>query len=729
MGDYKSKLEKLNSKQIALLHKKIEELLSIQSNSIDTKKRLISYITSNNKDFDLEDLKFNLEKKLPNYMVPDSIIKLEEFNYLPNGKIDKKNLPKQKIAKEQKNNTKTKSNKVEEILIGVWEEVLNIKPINLNDNFFELGGDSILSIQIISRLRKKGLILKANTLFDHQTIKELAPYVEYEKSDNENIQELLIETWEEVLNVKPININDNFFELGGDSILSIQIISRLRRKGYTLKANAIFNYQTIKELSFYVKKDNNEVISQTSSGELILTPIQHWFFENHKNAPHFWNQIYEVDIPQAFSNTNIERIILKLIETHDGLRLGFIQKNDFWESKLLNQSHDKAIVYKDFSEVKEEHIETVVKDFIYEQQDNYSLINNYLFRGLLLNLTNDRPKKLYLIAHHLIVDQISKIILEKDFAELYDQTIKNKPLHLIKSPSNYRNYNNKLNQLKDTLDLKNSLEYWKSQVNISQKLPLDYEYSLPILERDIDTKKVQLNEELTHKILKISRDLNNLNVEEILIASLTKTICKWSNQSEFNMIKENHGRQTEDNHLDFSETVGWLTSINPLKVAYHDNLDIKSFILAIKETVRGIPNKGFDYGILRYLVEDESVKRSLKHFAPILFNYLGSLQENKNNFDLIFKYKMANTRSKLSERDYFFEINAYILHDKLEINWSYSKKCHNSETMSNLLSLFKRNLEEIVEFCSIMDGNIYTASDFPDSDLDNDDLNELLSQL
>jgi non-ribosomal peptide synthase protein (TIGR01720 family) len=592
-----------------------------------------------------------------------------------------------------------------------------------------LGGDSILSIQIISRLRKEGLILKANTLFNHQTIKELAPYVEYEKSDNENIQDLLIEIWEEVLQIKPVNIDDNFFELGGDSILSIQIISRLRKKGYHLKANTLFNHQTIKELSLFVKKEENEIVPKASDGELILTPIQHWFFENHKNAPHFWNQIYEVDIPQSFSNANLERIILKLIETYDGLRLGFIKKNEIWESNILSHQHDKALVYKDFSDVKEQDLETVVEDFIYEQQDNYSLINNYLFRGLLLNLANDRPKKLYLIAHHLIVDQISKLILEKDFAELYDQTIKKKPLHLIKSPSTYRSYNTKLNQLKDALDLKNSFEYWKSQINVSQKLPVDYEYSLPILEHDIEKAVLRIDRKLTQSLQEIAKNKSNLTVEEILLASLTKTICEWSNTSEFIMLKENLGRQIEDHHSDYSETVGWLTSIHPLKVGYKDNLDLKSFILAIKETVRNIPNKGLEYGILRYLVEDESIKKSLSFFAPVVFNYLGNMTKSNGIHELEFRTKEANFRSNLSERDYFFEINTYIKNNILEVNWSYNTKCHTAETITNLLTSFHKDLELIVDFCSKHDGNIYSASDFPDSDLDNDDLNELLSQL
>jgi non-ribosomal peptide synthase protein (TIGR01720 family) len=729
MGDYKSKLEKLNPKQIALLNHKLGELLSSNSTKVDLKKRLVSFVTSDDKDIDVEFLKTILKNQLPNYMVPDSIIKLDKFKHLPNGKIDLKNLPIQKVIQIQKANDKPQYSEIEEALIDVWESVLNIKPIHVNDNFFELGGDSILSIQIISKLRSKGLILKANSLFNNQTIKELAPFVSFEKSETTNIQDLLVGIWEVVLNIKPIHIDDNFFELGGDSILSIQIISGLRKKGYTLKANDIFNNQSIKELSLFVKKEKSEIASEESSKALIITPIQHWFFDLHKNAPHFWNQICEVEIPQTFSYAKVESILSKLIETHDGLKLGFHKLNGSWESEILSDKDRKLITYKDFSDLEEADLESKTEDFIYKHQDDYSLLNTILFRGLIINHSNDKPKKLLLIAHHLVVDYISWQTIKNDFLELYNQTINNKPLYIESRSSSFAGYNNKFNQLKESNALLDTLDYWKSQTDINQQFPVDNTSTLPIIESDVRIKTIQLNEVLTTKIINNTKEKSHLTVEEIVIAALAKTICEWSTQTDLVILKENHGRQTEADHSDFSETIGWLTSILPVKLSYHPNQDLKSFILSVKETVRNIPNNGLDYGILRYLAKDESVKSSLKHSAPIVFNYLGVKKENTNTDDLLFNHKLSNTRSHLSERNYYFEINTLIVEDKLEINWSYSEKFHNSHTITKLLSKTQSHLEALVDYYTEFDSNSYSASDFPDSDLDNDDLNELLSQL
>jgi acyl transferase domain-containing protein/acyl carrier protein len=74
-------------------------------------------------------------------------------------------------------NNELPSNEIESLLIRIWQEVLNLDLVKVHDNFFDLGGDSILSLQVISRIREAGYRLIARQLFEHQTIAELAPFV------------------------------------------------------------------------------------------------------------------------------------------------------------------------------------------------------------------------------------------------------------------------------------------------------------------------------------------------------------------------------------------------------------------------------------------------------------------------------------------------------------------------------------------------------------------------
>ena len=93
------------------------------------------------------------------------------------------------------------------------------------------------------------------------------------------------------MNIAQIGLNDNFFEIGGDSISSIRIISKAKNYGLKIKPDQIFQYQTIADLAKNIEnislKDQKPFISFT--GESKLAPIQHWFFEMFRSAPHYWN--------------------------------------------------------------------------------------------------------------------------------------------------------------------------------------------------------------------------------------------------------------------------------------------------------------------------------------------------------------------------------------------------------------------------------------------------------
>src|SRR5207237_4325252 len=65
-------------------------------------------------------------------------------------------------------------NEIEELLVQVWQEVLGLEQVGIHDNFFELGGDSIVSIQVIARMRQQGVKFRLKEMFQHQTIAEMA---------------------------------------------------------------------------------------------------------------------------------------------------------------------------------------------------------------------------------------------------------------------------------------------------------------------------------------------------------------------------------------------------------------------------------------------------------------------------------------------------------------------------------------------------------------------------
>ena len=135
----------------------------------------INTLTSEQPKVLARNLKTYLKDFLPDYMVPSAFVMMDAFPLSPNGKVDRRALPPPENARPETERTfVAPRNATEELLAGIWSEVLRVPEVGIHDNFFELGGDSILSIQIITRANRVGLQLTTKQIFQYQTIAELA---------------------------------------------------------------------------------------------------------------------------------------------------------------------------------------------------------------------------------------------------------------------------------------------------------------------------------------------------------------------------------------------------------------------------------------------------------------------------------------------------------------------------------------------------------------------------
>ena len=146
-----------------------------------TGRRVVAYV-SGDTHVTAAYLRDKLKENLPAYMVPAVFVMLDQMPRLPNGKVDSRALPApNEVLTMTESGYASPRSPIEQQLVAIWEEVLNTRPVGISDNFFEIGGDSILSIQIVSRARKAGLIIGPNQLFEHQTIAELSLFIQPEK--------------------------------------------------------------------------------------------------------------------------------------------------------------------------------------------------------------------------------------------------------------------------------------------------------------------------------------------------------------------------------------------------------------------------------------------------------------------------------------------------------------------------------------------------------------------
>ncbi|MFO2465905.1 amino acid adenylation domain-containing protein [Pseudomonas sp. 15FMM2] len=121
-----------------------------------------------------EALRSQLKSLLPDYMVPAQVMFLAQFPLTPNGKLDRKGLPKPDFSTQQQQHYVAPRSELEQAIAGIWQTVLKLERVGLTDNFFELGGDSIISIQVVSRARQAGIRFTPKDLFLYQTVQGLA---------------------------------------------------------------------------------------------------------------------------------------------------------------------------------------------------------------------------------------------------------------------------------------------------------------------------------------------------------------------------------------------------------------------------------------------------------------------------------------------------------------------------------------------------------------------------
>ncbi|HYR08161.1 MAG TPA: condensation domain-containing protein, partial [Longimicrobium sp.] len=137
--------------------------------------RLVAYVVGG---VEADELREHLRRSLPEYMVPAAFVVLEALPLTPNGKLDRKALPAPELASAEEKYVAPRT-PVEEVLAGIWAEVLRLERVGVTESFFEMGGHSLLATRVVSRVRELFAIeLPLRALFEGPTVAELAGRVE-----------------------------------------------------------------------------------------------------------------------------------------------------------------------------------------------------------------------------------------------------------------------------------------------------------------------------------------------------------------------------------------------------------------------------------------------------------------------------------------------------------------------------------------------------------------------
>ncbi|HEU4561892.1 MAG TPA: amino acid adenylation domain-containing protein, partial [Longimicrobium sp.] len=156
-------------------HAAVREARVIPGVDASGEQRLVAYVVGG---VEADELREHLRRTLPEYMVPAAFVGLKQLPLTPNGKLDVKALPAPELGSAE-GQLVAPGTPVEEVLAGIWAELLWLEQVGVHDHFFELGGHSLLAIQVVSRIREVFAVeLPLRVLFEGPTVAEVAGRVE-----------------------------------------------------------------------------------------------------------------------------------------------------------------------------------------------------------------------------------------------------------------------------------------------------------------------------------------------------------------------------------------------------------------------------------------------------------------------------------------------------------------------------------------------------------------------
>jgi len=549
-------------------------------------------------------------------------------------------------------------------------------------------------------------------------------------------EELLVGIWSQLLGVESVGIDDNFFELGGDSILGIQVIAASSQAGLRLLPKQVFQYQTIAELAAVADTVSINAEQGNVTGIVPLTPIQNWFFAQNFADSHHWNQSIMLEVDKSIPFVWIEQSIQKLLTHHDALRLQFrnIEQNTESGIQQINAYVENYINKKtpllqfDLSELSENQQQSTITETATQLQTSLNLATGLVRVGF-FKLGHDKSNRLLFVIHHLVIDGISWRILLSDLQTAFEQLNLGKQIQLPPKTTSFKVWANSLQNYSQQIS-KSTIEYWQNICQILEiNIPVDYPQGNNTV-ATTDTVSITFTVEETQKLLQQVPTAYQTQINDVLLTALVQSFENWTGEKRLLIDLEAHGREDLFNEIDISRTVGWFTTMHPVWLNLDEITDIIPALKTIKEQLRQIPNRGIDYGILKYLGNQE-IQAQLSKLSPqIRFNYLGQVDGvfAESSFIKPAKESTGIVRSKGGQRDILIEINSIISGGKLRLDWIYSTAVHRRNTIINLTEQYKINLRELIQTCISETGG-YTPSDFPQMELSQDELDDILDDL
>ncbi|SFW88822.1 non-ribosomal peptide synthase domain TIGR01720/amino acid adenylation domain-containing protein [Amycolatopsis australiensis] len=496
------------------------------------------------------------------------------------------------------------------------------------------------------------------------------------------VETALAAIWAEVLGRERVGARDNFFDLGGDSILSIQVVHRARLAGLRMRSKDLFTHQTVASLATVVTAaDEVQEQSEAVVGEVPLTPIQRWFLDAGPANPAHFTQSVLLELAGPPNEEALRQALDTVVAHHDALRLRFTRDGAQWRQH--NDPPEPAAPLRTVSTSDPE----AVAD---EVHASFDLARPPQLRAVLFE---GAPPRLFLAAHHLVVDAVSWSILLEDLDRAYRQIQAGEKADLGPKTTSFRDWALRVRAFAERGGLDDQREYWARELP-DCALPLDHTGTRTAAAGSVP---VEVGERDTDALLRLAPGAYRTRINDVLLSALAWAVCRWTGRDSVAIDLEGHGREEIFDGVDVSRTVGWFTTLFPVGLTIDPAADWRTLVKSVRRQLRAVPANGFGYGVLRSYRFPE-----LGASTPQLaFNYLGQ-GDGTGSGDGLFRAShppIGREQDPANVPAHSLEVVGGVRAGRLEFSWFFRPDRHGRATVEAVAAGFAEALRRIAADC------------------------------
>ncbi|UXI03293.1 non-ribosomal peptide synthetase [Photobacterium sp. TY1-4] len=518
-------------------------------------------------------------------------------------------------------------------------------------------------------------------------------------------EQTLCEAVGELLGVAEVGTSDDFFNLGGDSISAMGLGTLLRKSGYELRSREIFAARELGAMAALMQPLQNQAdINQ--DGDIQPLPMWNWFEETFSEETRYVQGVF-VEIEPEVTQQHLQAALAQWVALNAACRL--VKQGTQYVIAPV-----KALdVQRWLDSVSVDAMATAPLDEIFEHASKrVSLGSGQLLQLVMLSDPNGR-RGLMILAHHLIIDGVSWRIALPQLKALTRAQVNGDQVDLAGEVTGINTWSKALYQ--HLGNLASQLDHWR-QLEARSVAPL----KAPVDPGKAVHRRVLLSSALTQAVLTHSQSSAALDIDELLLASVTSVLGATYQRNALKVNVESHGREEFDPGLNLSQTLGWFTTEYPLVIDLPGQGAIPDLIMAVKQAKRSVKDKGLGYMALRYLenpYREELRALSQGNKAALLFNYLGRFEQTQDAaapepwMPLSRSGKFADTFAVALDSEcalqHELELNIFIDESdggpKFALNWSWNEAKFSSEEIDAIGEGIEQALTALVAWLSNCD--------------------------